>query len=219
MKINEIATAVGISKKNIRFYEEEGLLHPQRNSENGYREYCEGDIARLQQIKLLRKLDVPLAEIKAMLEGKLPLAEGMRRHQIELAHRAKSMEESLRFCDALSTQSGMLHTLDAEDFLERVNSKEKEGVRFVNLTQQDTKKKRARAAWVGVGVTVALCLFWVGFLLAIILLEEGAFTTTSLLMLGWVGVFCLVSAVVLVVVLRQRLKQIKKGEEDAYRNY
>lgn len=219
MKINEIEAAVGITKKNIRFYEEEGLLHPQRNSENGYRDYCEADVARLRQIKLLRKLDVPLVEIKAMLDGKLPLAEGMRRHQIELALREKSTQEALYFCEALTAQAGMLHTLDAEAFLDTLNTKEEEGVRFVNVTQQDTKKKRTRSALIGAGVSIALFLFWVGFVLAIVILEEGTLSSTSLLMFGWLGVLCFVCAVVLFVVLRQRLKQIQKGEEDDYTHY
>ncbi len=219
MKINEIEAAVGITKKNIRFYEEEGLLHPRRNSENGYRDYCEVDVARLRQIKLLRKLDVPLAEIKAMLDGKLPLAEGMRRHQIELSHRAHSMAESLQFCEALTAQSGMLSALDADAFLQSLHTKEEEGVRFVNLEQKDTKKKRSRGAMIGAGVAIALFLFWVGFVLAIIIIEEGALSSASLLVFGWLGVLCLVSAVVLFVVLRQRLKQIQKGEEDDYTHY
>ena len=35
LKINEVEALVGITKKNIRFYEEQGLLSPRRNSENG----------------------------------------------------------------------------------------------------------------------------------------------------------------------------------------
>ena len=37
MKINEVEALVGITKKNIRFYEAQGLLSPRRNSQNGYR--------------------------------------------------------------------------------------------------------------------------------------------------------------------------------------
>jgi len=48
VKINEVETLVGISKKNIRFYEEQGLLAPRRNSENGYRDYGEGEVAVLR---------------------------------------------------------------------------------------------------------------------------------------------------------------------------
>ena len=79
MKINEVEAAVGVTKKNIRFYEEEGLISPRREPGNGYRSYSEADVERLRRIKLLRKLDVPLAEIRQMLEGECTLAEGMSR--------------------------------------------------------------------------------------------------------------------------------------------
>ena len=59
MRINEVEALVGITKKNIRFYEAEGLLTPRRNSENGYRDYGDADVAVLRRIKLLRKLGVP----------------------------------------------------------------------------------------------------------------------------------------------------------------
>ena len=60
MKINEVEALVGITKKNIRFYEAEGLLTPRRNSENGYRDYGDEDVAVLRRIKLMRKLGLPL---------------------------------------------------------------------------------------------------------------------------------------------------------------
>ena len=63
MKIQQVEELVGISKKNIRFYEEQGLLSPGR-AENGYREYGQGDVLRLQQIKLLRKLAVSIEDIR-----------------------------------------------------------------------------------------------------------------------------------------------------------
>ena len=69
MKINQVEQLAGITKGNIRFYEKEGLISPGRNSENGYREYGDEEVARLQQIKLMRKLGVPLEEIRAMLSG------------------------------------------------------------------------------------------------------------------------------------------------------
>ena len=56
MKINEAEQIVGIAKKNIRFYEEQGLLRPGRNKENGYRIYSQADAQTLLKIKLLRQL-------------------------------------------------------------------------------------------------------------------------------------------------------------------
>lgn len=58
MKINEVEALVGIPKKNIRFYESEGLLKPERSS-NGYRDYSEEEAEILRRIKLLRKLGSP----------------------------------------------------------------------------------------------------------------------------------------------------------------
>ena len=50
MKIKDVEKQVGISKANIRFYEEEGLIHPARNQENNYREYSETDVEQLYLI-------------------------------------------------------------------------------------------------------------------------------------------------------------------------
>ena len=71
LKINEVEALVGITKKNIRFYEAEGLLCPQRNSENGYRNYGDEDVETLRRIKLLRKLGLPLEEIRSLQTGRL----------------------------------------------------------------------------------------------------------------------------------------------------
>ena len=53
MTIKEMETRSGLTRANIRFYEAEGLLTPQRRP-NGYRDYSEEDLAELQRIKLLR---------------------------------------------------------------------------------------------------------------------------------------------------------------------
>lgn len=84
MKINEVEAQVGITKKNIRFYEEQGLIAPRRNSENGYREYGPREVDQLRQVKLLRKLGVPLEEIRKMQSGTHTVGDGMRRHLVTL---------------------------------------------------------------------------------------------------------------------------------------
>ena len=49
MKINEVEAAVGVTKKNIRFYEEEGLISPSREPGNGYRSYSQTDASCMQR--------------------------------------------------------------------------------------------------------------------------------------------------------------------------
>lgn len=84
MKINEVEALVGITRKNIRFYEAEGLLSPRRNSQNGYRDYGETEVEVLRRIKLLRKLGLPLEEIRQMQHGAYTVGDGMRRHLVSL---------------------------------------------------------------------------------------------------------------------------------------
>lgn len=92
MKINEVERQVGITKKNIRFYEDQGLISPERNLSNGYREYSERDVLLLLKIKLLRRLAIPIEEIRKLLEGRLTLLECMERHQIYLRHEKHNLE-------------------------------------------------------------------------------------------------------------------------------
>ena len=48
MDIKEVEKRLSVSRANIRFYEKEGLISPQRK-ENNYRNYSEEDIAKLKK--------------------------------------------------------------------------------------------------------------------------------------------------------------------------
>lgn len=73
MNIKEAERLTGISRRNIRFYEQKGMLRPARNPENDYREYTPEDIQNLKYIRALRMVDMPLEEIQKVLAGKLSL--------------------------------------------------------------------------------------------------------------------------------------------------
>ncbi len=57
MKINQVEELTGVTKKNIRFYEEQKLISPQRNPANGYREYSMEDVKQLSRIKARAQRD------------------------------------------------------------------------------------------------------------------------------------------------------------------
>ena len=65
MTIKEIEELTGLARANIRFYEREGLISPERMS-NGYRNYSNDDLQVLLRIKLLRSLNVSIEEIKSL---------------------------------------------------------------------------------------------------------------------------------------------------------
>ena len=136
MQIKQVELLVGMSQKNIRFYEKEGLLCPRREAGNGYRSYTDEDVDRLRRIKLLRKLDVPLSEIAVMLEGRLTLAQGMRRHLVTLENRRKNLDTAQALCAELAKEPGLLAELDAAKRLDEMARLEETGVRFVNVDRK-----------------------------------------------------------------------------------
>jgi len=59
MNVKEVANPTGISVRALHHYDRIGLLCPQRNRENDYREYSESDLDRLQQILFFRSAASP----------------------------------------------------------------------------------------------------------------------------------------------------------------
>ena len=107
----------------------------------------------------------------------------------------------------------MLAELDAAKRLEEMARLEETGVRFVDVKERD-KKKRFRGAWLAAGIFVALMLVTEAFL-AWALSTEPAPLGVVVLLLSIPLVF-LVGALL---ALRQRIREIKGGEIDDYRNY
>ncbi len=62
LTIGEVAEQAGVTVRTLRYYEELGLLAPERDS-GGRRRYDAATIDRLYRIKLLRGLGTPVAEV------------------------------------------------------------------------------------------------------------------------------------------------------------
>ncbi|MDO4879364.1 MAG: MerR family transcriptional regulator [Neisseria sp.] len=63
MQTKEFAAQTGLSAATLRYYEREGLLHPERDAK-GYREYGARDLEWVGFILRLKDMGVPLAQIK-----------------------------------------------------------------------------------------------------------------------------------------------------------
>lgn len=213
MKINEVEQAVGITKKNIRFYEQQGLLKPLRNAENGYRNYTEEDVVILHKIKLLRKLLIPIDEIRKLQENQLSLSDCLERHMIYLSHEEKNLTVIHQMCSRIREQESNLASLDAALYLTEMKQIEREGMRFLNIAVQDRKKKK-KGPWIAAIVMLAL----MGLVMALFIWGEMEDPLP-------IGLFAVLMCIPVVVVagvlmaLRQRLAEIEKGEEDEASKY
>lgn len=214
MKIYQVEELVGITKKNIRFYEDEGLLNPDRNPENGYREYSLKDVRQLEKIKLLRKMDVSLENIRLMMHGKMSFAEVMNNQIFELEQKQKDAALIVQLCHKMKTEISDLSQLNAEEYLSEMKKMETEGTKFVDIEKQDISRKKKSGAVIA---AVLISLIILGSLVpVVIILSKSASTKT------W-GLIILAITLILVagiaVVLVQRIKEINGGEEYEARNY
>jgi len=70
MKIGQLAKVSGCPIQTIRYYEKEGLLNPPSRSEGNFRLYDEKALRELEFVKHCRSLDIPLSDIKTLIELK-----------------------------------------------------------------------------------------------------------------------------------------------------
>ncbi|MCM1148476.1 MAG: MerR family transcriptional regulator [Butyricicoccus sp.] len=213
MRIKEVEDIVGITKKNIRFYEKEGLLSPGRESENGYRNYDEADVWRLKQIKLLRTLNMPISDIRLLFEGGLSLSEAARRHIDALDRQRRSIEKARVMCGILLEEQSDINSIDIDSYLSEIDRLEGEGVTFVDIRKNDVRKKYVEsvAACVVVVAVVMLLLTGVLYTNKIYPTPKGIFLTT-------IAVLAIV-AIGTVASLISRIREIKGGEENDLGKY
>ena len=216
VKINEVEALVGITRKNIRFYEGEGLLTPRRNSENGYRDYGEAEVQTLLQIKLLRKLGVPLEEIRRMQSGTHTVGDGMRRHLVSLERDRDNLEQAIRLCAGLTDRQERLGDLDAGSILKEMEAMEQGGATFQNKQRQDV-----RIRYVAPVVITVLMVLLMGSVAGLILwlTALSAEEAPPAFMLAIIALVPLVISGGVVLALVQRIREIGKGEIDDAKNY
>ncbi|MGJ7495928.1 Cd(II)/Pb(II)-responsive transcriptional regulator [Variovorax sp. RT4R15] len=68
MKIGDLSSATGVDVGTIRFYERAGLLAEPARQANGYRAYGHEHLEGLSFVRHCRALDIPLADIKRLLD-------------------------------------------------------------------------------------------------------------------------------------------------------
>ncbi len=65
-QVKELAELSGVSVRTLHYYEEIGLLAPDR-TDAGYRVYDETDVRQLQEVLAMRACAMPLGEIRELL--------------------------------------------------------------------------------------------------------------------------------------------------------
>ena len=131
LSIKEVEQLTGITKQNIRYYERQRLISPNRNPENDYREYSDKDIKQLKVIKVLRKLDMPIEEIRKILNHDITLSDAVEFQKERLAQERDRLSDALDFCNRINESE--LEQFDADSYLIKMEEAEENGAVFANL--------------------------------------------------------------------------------------
>ena len=214
MKINQVEELVGITKKNIRFYEEQGLISPERNRDNGYREYSLKDVELLNKIKLLRSLDVPIEEIRKLENAEVSMVDCLDRHISHFTHRQKELDIMKEMCRKMIEADANFDNLSADSYLEKMRKLEKGGVRFMDVNKTDIKKSKRGPI---IAATVSIVFF-----LAVIICICWSEISDPQTPIGFVVITVVLFGAMIIgtlFALKQRLKEIDGGEINEARKY
>jgi DNA-binding transcriptional MerR regulator len=66
MNIGELSARSGVSARSLRYYEQQGLVAPER-ARNGYREYAESDVTVVQTIRAMYEIGFSREAVSAVL--------------------------------------------------------------------------------------------------------------------------------------------------------
>jgi len=117
-QIGEIAKAVDMSQRTIRYYEEIGLMNSVRRIEGGKRVYTDDDVRRLKLIKRLKVLGLSLTEMHEL--------ESMwtthRANDIVLRRLLEILDSHLRLIEDRVMDLGILKN-EISEYRERINAK------------------------------------------------------------------------------------------------
>ena len=170
----------------------------------------------LQKIKLLRKLSVPIEEIRKIETGALTMEDALRRHRIYLEREQKNIQELHLFCQMLMDGNERFSSMDALEYLEKMEHMEKEGTRFMNVQLKDRKHKffaPLMMSFLMIALMVSLSIFAVW-----IYVSDPVDRPPILFVIIMIGVPVIVILGILWN-LWKRYQEIKGGEEDAAAKY
>lgn len=132
MEIKDVENLLSVSRSNIRFYEKQGLLEPERGK-NNYRNYSDADIAMLKKIIVLRKLGFSVDEISAMQKGELLLTDAVKENITRLESEIERLKGALETAKVLSAEQTSFEAMDEERYWNDVTQAESKGKKFVDI--------------------------------------------------------------------------------------
>ncbi len=98
--IKQLSNLAGVTTRTLRYYDSIGLLRPTTYGENGYRQYDDATVLRLQQILFYRELDFSLDDIQELLDRpEFDVLEALQTHRTALQERVERLHRLIHTVD------------------------------------------------------------------------------------------------------------------------
>lgn len=144
MKIREAAEKTSVSRPAIRYYESLGLMRPSRQ-DNSYREYSEEDIRRLRKISALRRIGIPLNDIRLLIDGTGTLPEVLNANIAALNEKIQDLSGAVQISRELLQAGGSFESFDESACLQEIHDEERQGRKFAEVSEET---KNFNKAWI-----------------------------------------------------------------------
>jgi len=118
ISIRKLAEVAGTTSRTLRHYEQIGLLVPTLKSATGERFYSLEDMVLLQQILVLRELDMPLSQISEVLRNQADQLESLARHLEGLREKKKQISDQIATVELTIEKLERKETLMPEELYE-----------------------------------------------------------------------------------------------------
>ena len=117
--VSDLTSTLNISRTTLLYYEQLGIVRPERNGESGYRVYRSRDVFRLMSAIMLKNVGVEPKNLAARLDGE-PFSDEHFAEYLQMAQKAVAYHEArldcLRVLDELRRSVGTLSIVDVEPY-------------------------------------------------------------------------------------------------------
>lgn len=172
------------------------------------------NIEVLKKIKLLRKIGISVEDIKSVLNDNVTLENCLEKYLDVLEKQKSNLTNMYNLTEEIINQKCELNNLKTDEWLEKMENMEKEGIDFVNISKIDIHMKKKMGAIIGGAVMIVFMLFLIGMFL------WG--NSVDPIPLGLLIVLVAIPVVIIVCiigVLIGRIREIDGGEEDEAAKY
>ena len=168
----------------------------------------------MKKIKLLRKIGISVEDIKSVLNDNVTLENCLEKYLDVLEKQKSNLTNMYNLTEEIINQKCELNNLKTDEWLEKMENMEKEGIDFVNISKIDIHMKKKMGAIIGGAVMIVFMLFLIGMFL------WG--NSVDPIPLGLLIVLVAIPVVIIVCiigVLIGRIREIGGGEEDEAAKY